>query len=366
LLTTKSVAKTANGKAYEMLSNLVGLAELERATGDPRYLQALKNAWEDVVAHRLYITGTASQHEHFYGDYELPNDPSNNIGETCVTVTWIQLNAQLLRLTGDPRYADELERSYYNHLSAAQRPDGAAWCYYTALEGKKPYGNQTNCCLSSGPRGMALAPELAYLKFRSDGRDGLAVDLFETSRAALTLGGQPVTIEQRSDFPRQGSATLTVRTPHPATFALRVRSPAWAAPLVVRAGGSDVLGPVGGWAEVPARRWKDGDRVTIAFTLTGRLVRGDHANAGRAALMWGPFVLAYDESRNPGLPVTASASLPADDRPALRSGTDPDTRLAFTAAIRDGAVAKAATFVPFAEAGDTGGRYAIWLRAAER
>ena len=30
----KGVNKTANGKAYEMLSNLVGLCELARATGD--------------------------------------------------------------------------------------------------------------------------------------------------------------------------------------------------------------------------------------------------------------------------------------------------------------------------------------------
>ena len=40
LLTTKRVDKTANGKAYEMLSNLVGLCELARATGDRELLQA--------------------------------------------------------------------------------------------------------------------------------------------------------------------------------------------------------------------------------------------------------------------------------------------------------------------------------------
>jgi len=33
LLKEKQVNKTANGKAYEMLSNLVGLCELARATG---------------------------------------------------------------------------------------------------------------------------------------------------------------------------------------------------------------------------------------------------------------------------------------------------------------------------------------------
>lgn len=50
LLAVKQVNQTANGKAYEMLSNLVGLCELHRVTGEPRYREAALNAWEDVVA----------------------------------------------------------------------------------------------------------------------------------------------------------------------------------------------------------------------------------------------------------------------------------------------------------------------------
>ncbi len=63
------------------------------------------------------------------------------MGETCVTTTWIQLNWQLLRLTGEAKYGDEIERAYYNHFAGAQLPDGSKWCYYTPLEGTKPYGN---------------------------------------------------------------------------------------------------------------------------------------------------------------------------------------------------------------------------------
>ena len=57
--------------------------------------------------------------------------------ETCVTVYWIELTTQLLRIRGEARYADELEKSLYNQLAAAQRPDGAAWAVYTPLEDKK-------------------------------------------------------------------------------------------------------------------------------------------------------------------------------------------------------------------------------------
>ena len=49
LLAEKQVNKTANGKAYEMLSNLVGLCELARATGDRSLLKPVLNAWQDIV-----------------------------------------------------------------------------------------------------------------------------------------------------------------------------------------------------------------------------------------------------------------------------------------------------------------------------
>ena len=95
------------------------------------------------------------------------------------------LNLQLLRLTGEAKYGDELERSLYNHLAAAQHPRGDDWCYFTALEGRKVYDKGITCCHSSGPRGMALAPQTAYLRGCSgeydmmrgstDGRYGSAV-----------------------------------------------------------------------------------------------------------------------------------------------------------------------------------------------
>ncbi len=72
--------------------------------------------------------------------------------------------AQLLRITGEAKYADTIERIAYNHLLAAQKPDGEALCYFTPLAGKKPYGAGMNCCTSSGPRGIALLTTLTYTR----------------------------------------------------------------------------------------------------------------------------------------------------------------------------------------------------------
>ena len=94
----------------------------------------------------------------------------------------------------------ELERTFFNHLAAAQRPDGAEWCYYTALEGTKPYGPGINCCVSSGPRGMALVPQQAYFKKSagSEQADVLVVNLIGPSEVTLPLDDCPVRVEQQN------------------------------------------------------------------------------------------------------------------------------------------------------------------------
>src|SRR5262252_6487030 len=70
LLTAKRVDKVGNGKAYEMLSCLNGALEYYRTVGDRDCLQACLNAWQDIVDHRLYLTGTASYEEFFHDDFD--------------------------------------------------------------------------------------------------------------------------------------------------------------------------------------------------------------------------------------------------------------------------------------------------------
>jgi DUF1680 family protein len=357
LLTEKKVNKVANAKAYEMLSNIVGLCDLARATGDKSMIEASLNAWQDIVDHRLYLTGTTSEHEHFIDDDDLPNDVAAHVGETCVSTTWIQLNLSLLQLTGEARFGDELERTFYNHLTAAQNPRGDDWCYYTALDGRKRYDTGITCCHSSGPRGLELATQAAYLRMRNGTEDTLLVSTFESSRATLSLGGQEVTIEQTSNFPRQGESALTLRLAQPAAFAIKVRIPTWAAPLSI-SGATEQAG----WAVIPSRLWHDGDRIPIHFNLSSRLIAGDHTNAGQAALGWGPFILAYEQKANAGLPPSYLLGFAALRAPLAPLAGSP---LRFSADVVGPAdeTAKSATFLTFADAGTDRGVYRVWLRA---
>ena len=86
----------------------------------------------------------------------------DNMGEGCVTTTWIQLNQNLFAITGDIKYLNQLEKSVYNHLLGAENPQTGCVSYYTPLMSKKPYTCYITCCQSSVPRGIALVPNFTF------------------------------------------------------------------------------------------------------------------------------------------------------------------------------------------------------------
>ena len=225
LLSTGSVFKTANAKAYEMMSDLVGLLELYRLTGEERYLKAARAAQSDIVLHRLYLTGTTSAHEHFLDDFDLPGEQKDNVGEGCATVTWLQLNWQLLRLTGEAKYAQELERTVFNQLLAAQDPATGNICYFTPLNGKKEPRTDINCCRSSEPRGISMIPALVWGSLRTTGApDSIAIEILTTGEAMI----DDVLIVSRTGYPFYGKVGLTLTPDKPHVFTLAVRVPEWA------------------------------------------------------------------------------------------------------------------------------------------
>jgi DUF1680 family protein len=377
LLKAKRVDKVANGKAYEMLSCLNGALEYYRTVGgDRRILDACLNAWQDIVDKRLYITGAASHGEHFHDDFDLPNVA--NVGETCVTTTWIQFNAQLLRLTGEARFAGQLEHVVLNQLFGAQRCDGSGWGYYVQMEGRKPYSSTLDghCCLSSGPRGVALIPTFAI----STDAGGAVVNLYDAGTARVRLAdGTPLTIVTDTGFPGNGRVVLTVDPAKARKFAVKVRLPAWSRTSSVKVNGkvAEMKPGADGYLAL-LRKWSRGDKVELQFTMEPRVIAGDHMNEGKAAVLYGPLVLAADEGL---LGADASGigtvALAAVDVSILGVTPEPAPQ-GFRSwpgaqVFRVNAVARKPTdklkagapleirLVPFAEAGGTGTPYKVWL-----
>ncbi|HSU53645.1 MAG TPA: beta-L-arabinofuranosidase domain-containing protein [Candidatus Dormibacteraeota bacterium] len=371
LLQEKRVDKVGNGKAYEMLSCLNGALEYYRTTGDKQILEACLNGWRDIVDHRLYLTGTASYREFFHDDFDLPN--VSNVGETCVTVTWIQFNAQLLRLTGEARFAEQLERATLNQLFGAQCPDGSAWGYYVQMQGKKPYSSTLDghCCLSSGPRGISLIPTFAV----SSDADGVVVNLYEAGNSKLTLrDGAVVELRTETKNPSDSRIQMTVNPSTRKSFGVKLRVPAWCSEPSLKVNGKTTAlkAASDGYAAVH-REWTSGDRLELNLKLEPRIIVGDHRNEGRLAFMYGPLVLAVDsgllEGQEPLGEVGVGGSTLAQLHFAAEPARDKFKSWAGAEVFRvDGLVRKPSSkekttlrLVPFADAGATGSSYRIWL-----
>ena len=336
LRTHRGVENVANGKAYEMLSNMVGLCEYARTIGDTDIIRTIEEAAADIIANHTYITGSMSHGEHFHPHGQLPNGTNANVGETCVTTTWIQLCTQLLRLTGKPTYAAQVETAAFNHLAAAQHPDGRTWCYYTALDGSKPYTPGINCCVSSGPRAMALLPALFAV---TDAKGGLIFTLPES--CSITHRGN-VWVQDVEWVSNAGASEVrfrwTLKSGKAGKYVIAWRKPTW-----ITGNGTSTI------AQLPSA-WKVGQSRTSVYRVTVQHLDGKDSNKTLAAFRFGPWVLAaVAGKKSTDKPSTAvlTAKLPQQ--------TGQRTFLLKTA---KGSL----PLQPFADCGAAGEDYTVWLR----
>ena len=144
-------------KAYEMMSCYEGLCELYRVTGKKQYLDASVKLADSILRDEITVIGTGSDQELWCGGRSKQWESAPHVMETCVTVTWMKFCCQLLRLTGDPKYADAMETSLYNALLGAMVPEGHWWGYGSLLSGERvPSHVQqadvgTCCCPANAP-----------------------------------------------------------------------------------------------------------------------------------------------------------------------------------------------------------------------
>jgi len=358
------VDKTANAKAYEMLSNIVGLIKLYKATNDQQFLKPVLTAWKDITDNRLYITGTASSREHFLDDHVLPATTKDNMGEGCVTTTWIQLNYQLLSLFGKMEYLDELERSVYNHLTGAENPQTGCVSYYTPLMGVKPYSCKITCCMSSIPRGIAMVPLFANGKI-----NGSPSFLFYQPGVYKTnlsnLNKTSVEFITKTTFPEEGNVTIDVQPSAKTAFEILLRKPYWADDFTVSINGVDQKKSGKDLISIK-RTWSKGDKVNVQFTMPVKLLDGNISYPGAVAFQRGPQVLVFDKSLNKTSP--NNISIPQNVQLKEVTKTLPKNWVG-TQAYQVNADAEGKTeniiLVPYADASQTGGEVTTWLKKSK-
>jgi len=282
-------------KAYEMMSCYEGLLELYRLTGRQEYRTAVEKTWQNILDTEINIAGSGASAECWFGGKEHQVSPIYHYQETCVTVTWIKMSQQLLRLTGDAKYADAIEQAYYNALLGAMDIDGSDWAKYTPLTGERKPGSEQcgmglNCCNASGPRGLFTFPLTAVMK----ATNGIQVNFFTEGKSEVhSPGNQKVEIIQSTNYPVDGKIVLKVAIPNPEEMSIRIRIPAWSAQASVTINGKPIEGVITGKTADVKRIWQSGDVIELDFDMRGRVIRQSN-NPEHIALMRGPVVLSRD------------------------------------------------------------------------
>jgi DUF1680 family protein len=285
---------------------LLGYAELYRFTGDDQYLGAAMKGWENIRSDHTLVTGGPWS----YKSHDNKNrecfarieyfDPTNSV-ENCSTVTWVQLSLELLRLTGEARYAAEAERAVLNHLFGAQSPNGTSWAYFTPANcPRRPYNDVLHCCGSSGPRAL----EMYARHLVGNDQQALTLNTYLPLSAELD-GGIPSLqgIEISGGYPFEDRATLALDLSGEAEFPVDFFVPDGVGSIrVIVDGQPQTLERTAAGYQRLRRAWSPGEEIAVEcdFSLTA------HYQAGRDDGSWvafkhGPLALAQEHEEGADL-----------------------------------------------------------------
>jgi uncharacterized protein len=363
--------KEVQGHAVRANYLFAGAADLYAENGDQTLLATLHRMWNDVVNHKMYITGGCGSlydgvsndgtsfnpadveklHQAYGRKYQLPNLTAHN--ETCANIGNVLWNWRMLQLTGDAKYADVLETALYNSVLSGISLDGTKFFYtnplaysddlpfkqrwtkesYATLKEPKiqeqvgpfPQGMQwsrdrlayiglSNCCPPNVVRTIAEVNN--YLYGLSD--EGLWLNLYGSNDLSTKWKESIIRIKQETAYPWNGDIKLTIQQA-PANLSLFLRIPSWAkgARILINGKPSGITATVGTYATV-THAWKAGDVVSLLLPMEAKLMEANplvEETRAQVAVKRGPIVYCLE-----------SADLPASVTP-FAVGLAVDTKL---------------------------------------
>jgi hypothetical protein len=297
--------------AYSHVNALCSAARAYRVLGEPKYLAAIRNAWDMIATTQSYASGGWAPNEEFvapgkgllgasltgtHAHFETP----------CGAYAHLKLARYLLRFTAEARYGDGLERVLYNTVLGIKDPKGDGHVFYYSdyhpSTQKAYHPDKWPCCSGTTPQVVADYGISAYFR----GADGIYVNLFTPSEVKWEVAGVPVKLVQTTSYPEADSTELRVEVPAAAEFTIYVRIPAWLqspAQLTVNGKAVSIAAEPRTFAAI-RRRWQNHDTLAVRLPFSFRLEPVDEQHPDTVALMWGPLLMV---ALDPPLEVAARA-----------------------------------------------------------
>ena len=222
------------------------------------------------------------------GDEMLHWGHPNRGSELCTAVEMMYSLETMLRISGDIRWADWLERVAYNALPAQVDDKFTAKQYFqqtnqiSCTRTIRPFSTQHDgtdvlfgtlngypCCLSNMHQGWPKFTQ--NLWYESPGK-GLAALVYAPCSVSATVGGGvKVKIEESTAYPFVESVSFRISFPGrkkgKAVFPLRLRIPAWCTDASVQLNGKTLEVQANDGIITLEREWRGGDMLVLALPM---------------------------------------------------------------------------------------------------
>lgn len=325
-----NVDKLSGLHANTQVPKWIGALREYKVSGDKKYLDIGRNAWDLTVHKHTYAIGGNSQAEHFREPDAIAKYLTKDTCEACNTYNMLKLTRELWSLNpSDASYFDYYENALMNHLLGQQNPkdNHGHVTYFTPLVpgGRRGVGPAWGggtwstdydsfwCCQGSGLETNTKLMDSIYFHTQ----DTLYVNLFTPSK--LNWSQRQVSITQSTEYPLKDTTTLSIGG-NAGTWTLAVRIPSWTSKASIKVNGQtvDVAVTSGKYALVK-RNWNSGDKVTITVPMSLRTIAAND-DRSKAAIAFGPVILAanYGDSSVSSMPTIDLASVKRQGQDGLK------------------------------------------------
>ena len=234
-------------------------------------------------------------------------DPRQGV-ETCGMVEQMASDEIMLRMTGDPFWAEHCEDVAFNTYPAATMPDFKALRYITCpnhvisdsknhhpgIDNSGPFlamnPFSSRCCQHNHAQGWPYYTEHLVLATPDN---GAALALYASCKATMKVGdGQQIAIHEETNYPFDEVIRLTVQTDKEVEFPLYLRIPTWADQAQIHINGQKVTTPVtSGQYACIRRTWKNDDKVELTLPMQLSL-RTWQVNKNSVSVNYGPLTMS--------------------------------------------------------------------------
>lgn len=201
------------------------------------YLEAAQRFFDMVTGNHTYVTGGNSEWEHFGEPGVLAAERTNCNCETCNTYNMLKLAKGLFCVTGDKKYLDFYEGTYWNAIVSSQNPKTGMSMYFQPMATgyfkvfSRPFDNFW-CCTGTGMENFTkLNDGIFYKKDKT-----WYVSMYISSVARDEVQG--ITVRLEANLPKERKVYVQVNKESEGEAYLAFRVPEWnTAPVEIEKNG---------------------------------------------------------------------------------------------------------------------------------